>query len=75
MFSINIIIAWDPNIYHKHKDIIIITLLLTLGHISNICTPGDKLPCHGDMHAHPRQRHPCVDELPSPFFIEKYFLL
>ena len=35
MFPVNTIIAWDVNIYHKHKDIIITTLLLPLGHISN----------------------------------------
>ena len=35
MFPVNTIIAWDANIYHKHKDIIITTLLLPLGHISN----------------------------------------
>src|SRR3954464_9109950 len=35
MFPVNTIIAWDVSIYHKHKDIIITTLLLPLGHISN----------------------------------------
>ena len=35
MFPDNTIIAWYVNIYHKHKDIIITTLLLPLGHISN----------------------------------------
>ena len=35
MFPLNTIIAWDVNIYHKHRDILITILLLPLGHISN----------------------------------------
>ena len=38
MFPFNTIIARDVNIYHKHKDIIINTLLLPFAHISNILT-------------------------------------
>ena len=35
MFPVNTIIAWYVNIYHKYEDMIITTLLLPLGHISN----------------------------------------
>jgi hypothetical protein len=35
IFPFNTIIARDANIYHKRKHIIIPTLLLPLGHISN----------------------------------------
>jgi hypothetical protein len=35
MFPIYTIIAWDVNIYRIHKDIIITTLLLPIGHIFN----------------------------------------
>ena len=35
MFPVNTIIAWYVNIYHKCEDMIITTLLLPLGHISN----------------------------------------
>src|SRR4051812_48802258 len=35
MFPVNTIIAWYVNIYRKYEDMIITTLLLPLGHISN----------------------------------------
>jgi uncharacterized protein YjfI (DUF2170 family) len=43
MFSVNTIIAWDANIYHKQKDIIITTLLWPLGHISNKIMQGKQI--------------------------------
>jgi hypothetical protein len=41
MFPVDTIIASDVNIYHKHKDIIIINSLLPLGHISNTFNTAD----------------------------------
>jgi hypothetical protein len=40
MFPVNTIIAWYINIYHKNEDMIITTLLLPLGHISNSARAG-----------------------------------